>query len=425
MRTLYSLVITLALPFIALRLWWRARRQPAYVEHVGERFGHYVTLPAATTATTATQPCIWLHAVSVGETRAAEPLVRALLREHPGHHILLTHMTPTGREASESLFATDAERVTRCYLPYDYPAAVARFLTHFKPCVGILMETEIWPNLVHACNARAIPLYLVNARLSEKSFAGYQRVGTLSRDALRGLAAIAAQSPDDARRFEALGATTVSVAGNIKFDVAPSAIQRMLGEHLRESFGTRRVLLAASTREGEENLLLNNKLHELPELPETLLVLVPRHPQRFDDVAALLDQRHIPYQRRSANEPVHAQTRVLLGDSMGEMGVYYAACDVAFIGGSLLPLGGQNLIEACAVGKPVLIGPHTHNFAEATERAITAGAAVRVMDASDLQRKATALLANPKVTERMSAAALAFSAEHRGATARLIELIRF
>ena len=416
MRTLYSLVILLALPLIALRLAWRARRQPAYLQHVGERFGCYAkgTAPA--------QPLLWLHAVSVGETRAAEPLVRALLREHPNHHILLTHMTPTGRETSASLFAADAARVTRCYLPYDYPGAVARFLAHFKPCAGILMETEIWPNLVHACNARAIPVYLVNARLSEKSFAGYLRVGALARDAVCGLAAIAAQSADDARRFTELGAAKVSVIGNLKFDVAPSAVQRMVGEHLREGFGPRRVLLAASTRDGEENLLLNNKLHDIPD---TLLVLVPRHPQRFDEVAALLDQQHIAYQRRSANEAVRAETRVLLGDSMGEMVAYYAACDVAFIGGSLLPLGGQNLIEACAVGKPVLIGPHTHNFAEATERAITAGAAVRVMDAADLQRKAAALLANPKVTERMSAAALAFSGEHRGATERLVELIRF
>ena len=284
------------------------------------------------------------------------------------------------------------------------------------------METEIWPNLVHACRARATPIYLVNARLSEKSFAGYQRVGSLTLTTLRGFSAIAAQSADDARRFKALGAGNVTVTGNLKFDVAPSAAQRLLGEHWRKSFGARRILLAASTREGEEVLLINNKLQDIPG---ALLVLVPRHPQRFDEVAALLDQHHIHYQRRSANEAVREQTRVLLGDTMGEMIAYYAACDIAFIGGSLLPLGGQNLIEACAVGKPVLIGPHTHNFTEATEQAITAGAAVRVMDAADLQRKAVALLDNPKVTERMSAAALAFSHAHRGATARVLELIRF
>jgi 3-deoxy-D-manno-octulosonic-acid transferase len=417
MRIIYSLVITLALPFIAVRLWWRARRQPAYLEHVGERFGYYGYYPLRDST-----PLIWLHAVSVGETRAAEPLVRALLEKYPGHNVLLTHMTPTGRATGESLFATDKEKVRCCYLPYDYPGAVARFLEHYKPGVGILMETEIWPNLVHACKARAIPVYLVNARLSEKSYAGYQRVGSLTTGTLRALSAVAAQSADDARRFEALGAANVTITGNLKFDVAPSAVQRMLGEHLRESFGARRVLLAASTRDGEENLLINNKLHEIPD---TLLVIVPRHPQRFDEVAALLDAHHIRYQRRSANQALHNDTPVLLGDSMGEMIAYYTACDIAFIGGSLLPLGGQNLIEACAVGKPVLIGPHTHNFADATERAITAGAAVRVMDGADLQRKAAALLANPKVTERMSAAALAFSSEHRGATEKLLALIRF
>ena len=411
MRILYSLLILLALPFIGVRLWWRARRQPAYRKHVGERFGYYREHE--------TKPLIWLHAVSVGETRAAEPLVRALLEKYPGHHILLTHMTPTGRETSESLFA---DSVLRCYLPYDYPGAVARFLNHYKPCVGILMETEIWPNLVHACRARATPIYLANARLSEKSFAGYRRVGSLTLHTLRSFNAIAAQSVADAQRFKALGAVNVAITGNLKFDVAPSPVQRMLGEHLRECFGARRVLLAASTREGEELLLINNKLYDIPG---ALLVIVPRHPQRFDDVAALLDHHHISYQRRSANEAVGNETRVLLGDTMGEMIAYYAACDIAFIGGSLLPLGGQNLIEACAMGKPVLIGPHTHNFAEATEQAITAGAAVRVMDAADLQRKAVALLDSPKVTERMSAAALAFSNQHRGATARLLELIRF
>jgi 3-deoxy-D-manno-octulosonic-acid transferase len=414
-RTLYTVLITLVLPLIALRLWWRARRQPEYLQHVGERFGRYAGKNNAV-------PLIWLHAVSVGETRAAEPLLRALREHYPQHRLLLTHMTPTGRETGVALFGDD---VLRCYLPYDYPRAVARFLAHYKPSVGVLMETEIWPNLVHACQTRAIPLYLVNARLSEKSFARYQRVGALTADTVRALTAIAAQSADDARRFEGLGAARVSVTGNLKFDVAPSVVHMALGEHLRESFeatGKRRVLLAASTREGEELLFINNKLHEIPN---TLLVIVPRHPQRFDDVAALLDQHHIAYQRRSANEAVRAETRVLLGDSMGEMVAYYAACDVAFIGGSLLPFGGQNLIEACAVGKPVLIGTHTHNFAEATERAVTAGAAVRVMDGADLLRKATALLDNPKVTERMSAAALAFAGEHRGATQKLVELIRF
>ncbi|MBM3341038.1 MAG: 3-deoxy-D-manno-octulosonic acid transferase [Betaproteobacteria bacterium] len=412
MRLIYTLLITLALPFAAVRLWWRARRQLGYMQHVGERFGHYPPRGDDT-------PLIWLHAVSVGETRAAEPLIRALMAEYPAHRILLTHMTPTGRETGESLFGNG---VLRCYLPYDYPRAVKRFLAHYRPKAGVLMETEIWPNLVHACKARGVPLYLANARLSEKSFMRYQRVGGLSADTLRALTAIAAQSEDDARRFRLLGATNVSVTGNLKFDVAPSPIQLSLGEHLRESFGARRVLLAASTRDGEEALLLDHGLHEIPD---ALLVIVPRHPQRFDEVAALLKQRGIPFQRRSANAAIPTDTRVLLGDSMGEMAAYYAACDVAFIGGSLLPFGGQNLIEACAVGKPVLLGPHTYNFAEAAERAVAAGAALRVMDGADLQRKLSALLGNPKLTQRMSAAALAFSGEHGGATRKILALIRF
>ena len=415
MRAVYSFLIRLALPFAVVRLWWRARRQPGYLQHVCERFGYYQ--PVGDPA-----PIIWLHAVSVGETRAAEPLVHALRATYPAHRILLTHMTPTGRETGEMLFGADAANIVRCYLPYDYPGAVTRFLQHFRPVVGLLMETEIWPNLIHTCRARAIPIYLVNARLSERSFARYQRVGKLSSETLGALTAIAAQTADDAQRFKALGAAEVAVTGNLKFDMSLSAAHLALGAHLRDSFGGRRVLLAASTRDGEELLFINNKLHEIPD---ALLVMVPRHPQRFDGVAALLEAHQIPYQRRSANEAVRAETRVVLGDSMGEMVAYYAACDVAFIGGSLLPFGGQNLIEACAVGKPVLIGPHTWNFAQASDAAVTAGAALRVMDGADLARKAGALLANPKVTERMSAAALAFSNEHRGATQKLLEMIRF
>lgn len=422
MRLIYSLLMIMALPFIYLRLWWRARRQPAYLQHVAERFGYYgaVAIPPLNR-----KPVIWVHAVSVGETRAAEPLLRALLEKYSGHRILLTHMTPTGRATGESLFgahATDSENIWRCYLPYDYPGAVKRFFDHFRPSVGVLMETEIWPNLVQACKARATPIYLVNARLSEKSYAGYRRLRSFTSDTLCAFSAIAAQSIDDARRFEALGAGNVSVIGNLKFDVAPSTAQLASGKQLRNSIGARQVLLAASTREGEETLLLTNKLHEMLNV---LLVIVPRHPQRFDEVAAVLERHQVRYQRRSANQPVRDQTQVLLGDSMGEMAMYFAACDVAFIGGSLLPLGGQNLIEACAVGKPVLIGPHTHNFAEASVSAVTAGAALRVADAPDLKIQASALLANPAAIERMGAAALAFSGEHRGATDKLLALIRF
>jgi 3-deoxy-D-manno-octulosonic-acid transferase len=417
MRLIYRLLLWLALPLIPLRLLWRARRQPEYLRHWGERLGRYSGESAARDAV----PTLWLHAVSVGETRGAEPLVRALRAAHPRHRILLTHMTPTGRAAGEALFAADAN-IVRVYLPYDYPWAVRRFLRHFQPAAGMLMETEIWPNLVRACADGQVPLYLINARLSEKSFARYQRGGALIRETLKGLTGIAAQTQDDAARLRKLGARQVAVTGNLKFDVAQSPDLVARGAQMRRLWGARKVLLAASTRDGEEALLLDHKLHELPD---TLLVIVPRHPQRFDEVAALLEARGITNLRRSAGQPVPDSVSVLLGDSMGELAAYYSACDVAFVGGSLLPFGGQNLIEACAAGKPVLVGPHTYNFGQAAELAVAAGAALRVQDAADLARKAHALLTHHEVTDRMSAAAKAFSDAHRGATKKILELVRF
>jgi len=411
MRFLYTVLLYLLWPFALALLAWRGRRGPGALRHAGERFGYYAAAPDA--------PLIWLHAVSVGETRAAEPLVRALQARHPQCRVLLTHMTPTGRETGETLFGG---RVVRCYIPFDFPGAVARFLDHYRPRAGIVMETEIWPNLIHAARERALPLYLVNARLSGKSFASYRRFGGLVRSSLAAFTAVAAQSGEDARRFTALGARDVRVTGNLKFDVAPPPDQLKFGRALRRSFGSARpVLLAASTREREEALLLD-ALDRVAG-PEILVVIVPRHPQRFEEVARLLEARGVRYQRRSANAAIAPETRAVLGDSMGEMFAYYAACDVAFIGGSLVPLGGQNLIEACAAGKPVLIGPSTYNFAEAAALAIEAGAAIQVPDADALAREADRLLRDPDAVRRMSEAALAFANAHRGATARILELI--
>jgi len=411
MRFLYTILLYLLLPYVLLRLAWRARRQPGYLRHIPERFGRFAPVPGG--------PYIWIHAVSVGETRAAAPLIHALRGKYPQCRILLTHMTPTGRETGESLFGAAVER---CYLPYDYPGAVARFLDHFQPRAGILMETEIWPNLIHACGVRRIPLCLANARLSEKSHAGYRRFAGLARECLAGFAAIAAQSADDARRFAALGARGVRVTGSVKFDVTPPPAQVELGRALRRALGeTRPVLLAASTREGEEAQLLDALVRAA--IPGLLTVIVPRHPQRFEEVARLVESRGLRLQRRSANAMVAPATDVVLGDSMGEMFAYYAACDIAFVGGSLLPLGGQNLIEACAVGKPVLIGPSTYNFAEAAELAVRAGAAVQVPDAAALAKEAGRLLHDAAAARRMGEAGLAFCAAHRGATARVLELI--
>jgi len=410
-RVIYNLLLWLLLPQVLLHLLWRARRQPAYLEHVGERFGRYAFSPA--------QPLIWVHAVSVGETRAAEPLITALKQKYPGHRILLTHMTPTGRETGVALFG---DGVARCYLPYDFPFAVGAFLDHFKPACGVLLETEIWPNLIRACNVRDIPIYLANARLSEKSLRRYRRFHGFAATALRGLTAIAAQSADDAARFHELGAIAVNTVGNLKFDITPDPALVARGAAWRTQFGPRRVLLLASTREGEEELFLQALAGGEPM--DMLVVLVPRHPQRFDEVAALLTRYNISFQRRSGNEAVAASTQVLLGDSMGEMAAYYAACDVAIVCGSFLPFGAHNLIEACALGKPVVVGPHDYNFAEAVQLAVANGAALQVDSANDALRAACTILGDDARMQRMSDAGRAFVAQHIGAAARLVALIR-
>lgn len=411
-RLAYTIVIHLLLPFAPLRLLWRARRQRGYLENVPERFGIY--------SGAVKQPVIWLHAVSVGETRAAEPVIRLLRERHPDHRILLTHMTPTGRETGQQLFR---DSVSQCYLPYDLPWAVARFLDHFRPRAAIIMETEIWPNLIHACAARGIPCYLVNARLSGKSFRGYRWFGSLVRRSLEALTAVSAQAAGDAQRLTALGARGVQVTGNVKFDIEPPDAMLTLGRQWRGAYGaTRPVLLLASTRDGEEALILA-RLRDV-DVPELLTVIVPRHPQRFEEVAQLVGKHGFRLQRRSENIRIEPETQILLGDSMGEMFAYYAACDVAFVGGSLLPYGAQNLIEACAAGKPVLIGPSSFNFTEAAEGAVAAGAAIRVPDAAGLAREAQRLLRDREARERMSEAGLAFCALHRGATARVVDLIK-
>jgi 3-deoxy-D-manno-octulosonic-acid transferase len=310
--------------------------------------------------------------------------------------------------------------VSRCYLPYDLPCAVRRFVQHYRPHAGMLMETELWPNLVAECRRAGVPLLLVNARMSERSARGYARLAALTAQTLRGLAGIGAQTRADAQRLQDLGAQGVEVIGNLKFDRVVRDADRQAGAALRGLFAERPVFLAASTRDGEEAMVLE-AMRDAP--PALLTVIVPRHPQRFDDVARLLERLGFPYQRRSTGLAVQADTRVLLGDSMGEMYAYYAACDVAFIGGSLLPLGGQNLLEACAVGTPVLIGPHTFNFADATEAAIAAGAALRVADPTELRRAVTALLEDPARRGRMGQAGRDFMRQHQGATRRTLELL--
>ncbi len=410
-RFAYTALLWLLLPYAFFHLWWRARKQPEYLEHVDERFGRYKVR--------SDKPVIWLHTVSVGETRAAATLVQCLRERYPDHQLLLTHTTPTGRAAGEQLYG---DEVLRAYLPYDYPFAVRRFLRHFQPRVGVLLETEIWFNLIHACHIENIPLLLLNARLSEKSAARYARFPKLTHNGLHELYLIDAQTEDDAQRLASLCGRAVPTMGNLKFDIAPPPAMLKLGARLRTLFGDQRpVFLAASTREGEEALLLDALQHA--DIENLLVVIVPRHPQRFDQVAALIAQRGLRMQRRSANEPIAADTQVVLGDSMGEMFAYYAACDVAFIGGSLLPFGGQNLIEACAVGKPVFIGPHTYNFAQATEQAIYCGAAKRIQHADDLVLQLNVLLHDTKRLKEMGEAGLQFVSDNQGATEHAVSLI--
>jgi 3-deoxy-D-manno-octulosonic-acid transferase len=410
MRWLYSLAWAPALPFLFLYLLWRARRQPEYRRHWSERLGRG---PLRTG-----RPRILVHAVSVGETRAAVPLVNALLNRHPDHEILLTHTTPTGRAAGRELFG---DRVLQAYLPYDFPPLVRLFLHRTQPERCIVMETEIWPNFFLACARRRIPAFLVNARLSERSARGYRRIRRLVSPALRSLAGIAAQTAQDGVRLQALGASGVQVTGNLKFDVTPPADTDRLTEELRGLFRGRFVFLAASTRDGEEAMLLDAMRR--PECADILLVLVPRHPQRFEEVARLLEARGLAWERRSRPQAAGSPIDMFLGDSMGEMAAYYAAADLAYVGGSLLPFGGQNLIEAAAAGCPALIGPHTWNFEEAAERAVAEGCALRVDSIDELVAALQTLHDDGPKRLAMAAAGRRFAAANQGATMRVMAMI--
>jgi len=399
MRHLYTIALRLALPFILLRLWWRGRREPGYREHVQERFGIFLSEK--------TDNALWVHAVSVGEARAAAPLVRALKGLLPDHTVVMTCTTAAGRETLNQVYG---ESVLAAFLPYDYPESVQGFLERFRPRLGVLMETELWPNLLAQCERYAVPVVLANARMSEKSARGYRRWRALMAPGIRSLAAVCAQSEADAGRLRALGAPRVEVTGNLKFDAALDAAQLAAGREWKARLG-RQVLLLASTREGEERILLD-QVREAA----FLIVVVPRHPQRFDEVARWADAR------RSRNDVPNEKTRIYLGDTMGEMAFYYAACDVAVIGGSFLPLGGQNLIEALAAGAPVVVGPSMFNFAEATRLALDAGAAIQAPDVASAIRQAAELISDRKKRDEMARAGKKLCEAHRGATAKHLEV---
>ncbi|CAG4907109.1 lipid IV(A) 3-deoxy-D-manno-octulosonic acid transferase [Paraburkholderia saeva] len=429
LRVIYNALWWIVAPVAVIRLYVRSRRERGYREHIAERFGHTRGRLPDDDA-----PLIWVHAVSVGETRAAQPLIEALIEARPDARILLTHMTPSGRATGEQIFG---DRVLRTYLPYDMPHAVRRFLRAWRPTIGVVMETEVWPTLIDECRRADVPLVLTNARMSARSYRRAAKFGKATREVFGGFARVLAQSPSDAERLTALGARNVAVLGNLKFDMATPPELAARGRAWRAAIGMRAVWVAASTREGEEALVL--QAFAALGVEDALLILVPRHPQRFDEVAAYVEKTGLRLERRSkwapagaasnpvaSTEPIAAlpqDVRVLLGDSMGELGAYYAAADLAFIGGSLLPLGGQNLIEACAVGVPVLIGPHVFNFTQATADAVAAGAAVQVQDPADLARALRELFEDRSRRIAMGGAASAFAARHRGATARTVDVL--
>jgi 3-deoxy-D-manno-octulosonic-acid transferase len=427
MLRFYSLMWWLAMPLVLGRLWWRGRQEAGYRQHWNERLGLYGRRAANDEPHT-----IWVHAVSVGETRAAEPLVDALLKQYPLSRIVLTHMTPTGRATGKQLFGKHGARLVQSYLPYDTVSMVRRFIKHFEPRICILMETEVWPTLIAECGRAGVPVVLANARLSERSLRKARKLGSLMTQAARGITLVAAQTEADAERVRSLGVPQVAVTGSIKFDVVVPAAALATGAQLRAQIGARPVLLCASTREGEEELILDAFQRALAgaaaALPsDALLLLVPRHPQRFDAVEQMVAARGMAVQRRGAlaqpGAVVAPGTQVLLGDSMGEMFAYYSACDLAFIGGSLQPLGGQNLIEAAALGKPVLIGEHTFNFALVTEQAIEAGGALRIASADALMQQAARLLRDAAARTAMGRQAQSFANQHRGATQRTLALL--
>ncbi len=414
-RAAYSALLRALTPLYFARLWWRGRREPAYRRHWGERLGCFdgPAVPGR----------LWLHAVSLGETRAAAALVDALRGARPGLKLLLTHGTATGREAGAALLR---EGDAQCWQPYDTPGAVRRFLRTHRPCVGVVMETEVWPNLLLQAQAAGVPLVLANARLSARSQQRGQRFEALLRPALAAFDTVLAQTEGDAQRLRASGARHVQVMGNLKFDMSPAPGLLARGGAWRAALAAagRRVVLAASTREGEERPLLQ-AWRALPA-PRPLLLLVPRHPQRFDEVQAAVAAAGLQGLRRSGwgEQPplAAAGADVWLGDSLGEMPLYYAAADIALLGGSFAPLGGQNLIEAAACGCPLLLGPHTFNFAEAAEQALAAGAAERPGDLPAAVRRAAALVDDP-ARDVMAARASTFASEHRGAARRMAAAI--
>jgi 3-deoxy-D-manno-octulosonic-acid transferase len=417
-RTLYTLLFHLGLPLVALRLWLRARKAPAYAKRIGERFS--LGLPPMQ------HGGIWVHAVSVGESIAAAPMIRALLARYPRLPITVTCMTPTGSERIKALFA-DEPRIQHCYLPYDLPWAAGRFLDHVQPRLGVIMETELWPNHIHQCAKRSIPVVLANARLSERSARGYGRFAKLTRPMLAEMSGFAVQTEVEAQRFLDLGARPdcVEVTGSIKFDLSIDPQLLVRAAELREQWQASRrpVWIAASTHAGEDETVLAAHRRLLVSHPDALLILVPRHPERFASVHDLCWQQGFETVRRSTGRAVTSTTTVLLGDTMGELLFLYALADCAFVGGSLVPNGGHNLLEPAALAKPVLSGPHLFNFLEIATLLRDAGALEEVSDAVGLAVAVQRLFDQPALARIMADAGLKVMRANQGALQRLLGML--
>jgi 3-deoxy-D-manno-octulosonic-acid transferase len=415
-RTFYTWLLRVLLPLIPLRLFWRGFRNRAYWRRIPERFGFIDRLTDASV--------IWVHAVSVGETRAAGPLIKALFERYPEHRVLITTMTPTGSATVKALFG---ERVAHCYVPYDYPSAVQRFLERAHPAIAIIMETELWPNLFHACHARGVPILVSNVRMSERSMRGYQRVARLARATLRTVRAFAVQTRAEAQRMLTLGASpdAVHVTGSMKFEMRLQASLQEQAEVLRRDWGASRpVWIAASTHEGEDEPVLAAHAALKKQFADALLVLVPRHPERFAAVARLCQKAGLRIAQRSQYRgPIDAGVDVVLGDTMGELQLFFAAGDCAFIGGSLVATGGHNVLEASAVGKPVVFGPHMFNFSEIAALTLERGAGTQIERPEQLAAAVAEYLSNPVRHAEAGEAGRKLVEENRGALERTLELI--
>ena len=415
MRSLYTLLLYLATPLVLLYLLFRGLRSRDYLKRWPERFGRF-DAPRQTGG-------IMVHAVSMGEVNAASMMVQELSRRFPEEPLCLTTLTPTGSARIHDLFG---EAVFHVYAPLDLPGAVRRFLDRLRPRLLIIMETEIWPNLYHAAADRGIPIVIVNARISEHSIGGYRRLRRLTRSTLQKVSQIGAQSPLDRERLLEIGAqaSQISVTGNMKFDarMPPSLTEQ--GEAIHMAWGAQRLVLAAgSTHEGDERALLTAFTRLLPAFPDALLVMVPRHPERFARAAQLARQAGLTVSLRSAGISCPAGTQCFVVDSMGELLRFYAACDVAFVGGSLDPIGGHNVLEPAALSRPVVVGPHTQNFADITEQLLGCGAALRVADAHELETGLRRLFNDPEQRDRMGRAGFELVRSGEGAVGRTIELI--